>query len=541
MANNNTNDDNDNDLAEPLLASSLLLSLEEEQAEAAQVISHDTTGADALSDDDHEEEEAMTTTAALRRQTVLFFKVLYFLNGLSASTWGRFGVIFYNQVCGLRATQIGWLQAVAPLVSTLCMPLWGVVADAWSTRKHVYLFTKACNTASLLSLAVVPAHNFGTVMAAVVGMAAFRSSGVLDAAVLDVLGTAHQGKYGSIRLYTALSWGLGAVLMGYITDRYGFVWNFCLYGGMMVGMMLLIALYLPARSHKEQALYEQRQQGNHPAEEPVLLLPEQGGEESPLSTDAHNSSSLAPPRRANADWAELKQAMLRLPVVVWITQVVVIGTGMALVDSFLFVYLQNDLHASTRLCGWTVGVTVLLELPLFYYSERLLKRMGHDGLMTTSMMAYAVRAAGYTYLTPSTVHWVLLLEILHGVTFAGMWMAAVDFAATVAPPAWTTTVQTVLSASFGCLGPALGSAVGGWILERHTAVVLYRGMAVVVGVVWLVHVVTWWGCGYGHDAFLKSIVMERRNTGSSGDGSSALSESASTRGEDDVEGHPSTN
>ena len=264
--------------------------------------------------------------------------------------------------------------------------------------------------------------------------------------------------------------------------------NFVLYGAMMTTMILVVALGLPIRSKSEQMRYEHCVGRNH--------------------DDDNNSNNGDDENGTNTDHPEPKTLFLvlfRLQVVIWLVQVILIGTGMALVDSFLFVYLQNDLHASTQLCGLTVGVTVLWELPIFYYSKTLLRTAGHDFLFVISMVAYFIRAFGYTWLTPSTVHWVLALEVLHGITFACMWIASIDFSATLAPPEWSTTVQTILSASFGCFGCVVGSVVGGWVMQTYSAIILYRGMGWIMLAVLVLHLLAWLGCGQGHDAFLDSI------------------------------------
>jgi len=302
--------------------------------------------------------------------------------------------------------------------------------------------------------------------------------------VLDYLGPRHQGQYGTIRLYTAISWGLGAVGMGWMTDHWGnFQANFTMYGTMMTTLIIVVAMSLPTRSKSEQLRYENSFRDN----------------------DRDNGSmNFATRPRPQA----LFRILFRIPILVWLVQVMLIGTGMALVDTFLFVYLQNELHASTQLCGLTVGMTVLLELPIFHKSEFLLRIVGHDLLFAISMLAYIVRAFGYTSLTPTTVHWVLLLEVLHGITFACMWIASIDFSATVAPPEWSTTVQTILSASFGSFGCVVGSIVGGRVMQAYSADILYRGMGWIMLLILLLHLVAWLGFGQGHDAFLDSLQME---------------------------------
>jgi hypothetical protein len=62
-------------------------------------------------------------------------------------------------------------------------------------------------------------------------------------------------------------------------------------------------------------------------------------------------------------------------------------------------------QASTTLCGLTVGVTVVFELPIFQYSKPLLARMGYHAMFMVAMLCYIVRVYGYTLLTPATVQY----------------------------------------------------------------------------------------------------------------------------------------
>jgi MFS transporter, PPP family, 3-phenylpropionic acid transporter len=404
---------------------------------------------------------------------VFFFQCLFFLNGLSASTWGRFSVIYYNQIAHLTLEQMGLLQAITPLISLVMMPIWGALADYLHSRKIVYLLCKGLGTISLVSMAYLPHPVFGPILLCVSGVAIFRASGILDAYVLDYLGPDHRDRYGEIRLWTAVSWGIGAVVMGYVTDYWDFYWNFVLYGTMMTVMGIIVAVALPARSRSEQQHYDRLE----------------------TAKDRHQRPEIG----------TLYKALVRLPIIWWIFEVSVIGCGMALVESFLFVYLQNDLGATTRLCGWTVGVTVLCEIPIFYFSKLWLRTIGHDGLFVIALFAYSTRVYGYTLLTPATVSYILALEILHGVTFACMWIASIDFSTQIAPPEWSTTVQSILSAAFTCFGSIVGPLIGGYIIQQDSAVTLYRGMALVVALVLVTHCFVWRILGHGHGAFLTSL------------------------------------
>eukprot|EP00976_Prorocentrum_cordatum_P065404 1177897-Prorocentrum_minimum.AAC.2 len=62
-----------------------------------------------------------------------------------------------------------------------------------------------------------------------------------------------QGKnlYGHVRLWGAVSWGLGAFFMGLINDRYGFEYNFILFGILSAATILLVQFKIPDREYEE--------------------------------------------------------------------------------------------------------------------------------------------------------------------------------------------------------------------------------------------------------------------------------------------------
>jgi Na+/melibiose symporter-like transporter len=308
-----------------------------------------------------------------------------------------------------------------------------------------------------VALLIVPwTRTFASLFVCVSGVAIFRVTGVLDAQALDFLGTKHRGLYGTIRMWTAISWGIGAVLMGWAIDRLAFKYNFIFYGICMGVMVLVIEFGFPNRSKSEQALIDQ-------------------------GTQSESN------RRRLPQFKELRKAMCRFPVVFWLLEVAIIGAAVSISDSFLFVFMQNELRASTKLCGFTAGITVLFEIPVFLFSQPLLKRVGHDGLFLVATAVYTIRVVGYTFLTLSTVTWILLLEVLHGLTFACMWIASVDFSAAIAPEEWSTTVQSILSAVFTCIGAGLGPIVGGRVMQRFGASYLYRGAGLMVGSTMVIH------------------------------------------------------
>jgi len=146
-----------------------------------------------------------------------------------------------------------------------------------------------------------------------------------------------------------------------------------------------------------------------------------------------------------------------------------LAIGMALVESLSFSFFSKFLHAPPTLSGLTVVVTVMFEIPLFHFSDRIMKRTGPGNLQAVAMLAYATRVIGYT-LVPSA--WmVLLLEPLHGVTYALGKTASIEHVRLTADG---VVGQSVMNAIRNNLGPVAGLLLAGIIGEEYGEAAVYR-------------------------------------------------------------------
>ncbi|MBI1879401.1 MAG: MFS transporter, partial [Chloroflexi bacterium] len=103
------------------------------------------------------------------------------------------------------------------------------------------------------------------------------------------------------------------------------------------------------------------------------------------------------------------------------------------------------------------------EAMVFLFSDRLLDRWGAYPMLMLALAALAVRLLAYA-VTPNP--WLILpAQLLHGLTFAAMWAAAVAYAHKIAPPGLGTTAQGLMSGvTFGAAAAARG-LIGGLLYE----------------------------------------------------------------------------
>lgn len=378
----------------------------------------------------------------------------------TASTWGRFGAIYYTDK-GMTADQIGLLEGIMPAVACVCIPLWGVAADLTRNKKVVAIICYFFSTAILMLLAFPSiATGYEVILLISIGTSVFSAGNIVDAYTFDVLGNKYRKRYGQIRLWAGLSWGMGAMGMGYLSDAFGFDINFILYGSLAFISLGIFIFLIPGQTKQEE------------------------------------STTLE-----DVQCASLGRALCNGPTLFYFFEMVVFGAGMGVVEKLLFVYIKRDLNGSTSLCGNTVMLTVLFELPIFYFGEQLLNQVGHNGLFLIAMLFYIFRVYGYTLLTEDTKDYILLLELCHGMTFGCMYTAAQEYARVISPREWLGTMQNIVNVVLYCIGGGSGAIVGGWVFETYGPRPMYKGAAYIVSGVFVLHLCAMCLCDVGQHQY----------------------------------------
>lgn len=155
-----------------------------------------------------------------------------------------------------------------------------------------------------------------------------------------------------------------------------------------------------------------------------------------------------------------------------------LAIGISVVDNLAFIYF-DFLGSSNVMNGCTVVFTVLFELPLFYLAPNLLKIHGAGRLLLFAGAAYVIRVLGYTLVPVGHMGIVLLLETLHGISYANLKTGSVEFVSWVMPKGYEASGQGVLI-FVNYMGVVVGLALGGWIQEVLGPRAMYACMGLIV-------------------------------------------------------------
>lgn len=271
-----------------------------------------------------------------------------------------------------------------------------------------------------------------------IGMAVVVSIG--DAICFGLLGE-FPSRYGHQRLWGSIGWGLFSVISGWLVDEWSQGHTQKNYTPVfyLMAVLLLLDVLISSRLKYNQT--------------------------------ARTSSILR----------DVTQLFGDIRVVVFMIWCVLVGMGTALLWNFLFWYLEDLADVSgcqgkdwiKTLEGLIMGIQCFGgELPFFFLSGWILKKIGHVNAMSLVLFAFGVRFLLYSMLTDPW--WCLPVELLNGLTYGIFYATMTSYASIVAPPGTEATMQGLVGAVFEGVGVSLGSLLGGFLFNIFSGSTVFR-------------------------------------------------------------------
>lgn len=348
----------------------------------------------------------------------------------------------YYQSLGLSGLQIGFLSALPPLIGWVAGPFWGALADITHHHKRILLLAITATIIAVLFLA--SARAFGVLILLVAAYAFFNAPIIplVDNSVIELLGGRRQ-EYGRHRVWGTYGWGLASLASGWVIQRLGMPVIFYAFA-ILMSFGLLAAIRFPV-SRAPIAIKFGRN---------VLQL------------------------LSNRQW------------LLFLALVAVLGAGMAMIGNYFSIYLTS-LGAPTTWIGVAYTLATISEIPALFYSNRLIRRFGLIGLLVIGGSVFGLRALAFSFAADPWQP--LALQLTHGLTFALVLVAGVEYASQLAPPGLGATAQGVFSGVFNGLGYAIGGLLGGILLDEIGVSGMYRVAGVsallAVGLFVVVHLI----------------------------------------------------
>lgn len=365
------------------------------------------------------------TSSSARRFWLPSFYFLFYGAGASLSPF----LSVYLKDTGVPPAEIGVLLSVPPLMLLVGGPVWSGYADA--RHRHRLMMIVAILGSILFSVTVWRLRGLFLLLPAVAAYSFFNApiSPLADSSTLALLGDRRE-EYGKIRVWGSVAWGIVGPAVGFLIDRSGIGWAF-------IGYIVLM----------------------------IVALPVAAGLPLELS------------RLSQPFWRGMRAALTDRRWYVFLLAAMISGIAGAAVNNFLFLYMQA-VGSDGTFMGLSLTVATIAQIPFFLYTNLLLKRWGAHRLLLMGMILFAVRFVLYAVISSPWL--ILAVQLLHGPTFAAIWVAGVSYANEIAPPGLGATAQGLFSAVFFGLGAVVGGIICGESFSAFGAHGMFGMLAIVV-------------------------------------------------------------
>lgn len=370
----------------------------------------------------------------MQQQKASVLRILYFLVFCCTASWLPVLADFCT-ARGLSENQTSLILSITPVMMFAVQPLYGILADRFGYRRSLQL-------AGLLSavsyLGFLYDGGFVWLIIVTLVMSVFYNTiqPVLDSLSLQLVKANPKFSYGSLRIAGAAGWSVTGIIIGQVIDHISIRMIF------LVAAISMFLFFIASCMLKKDA-----------AEKAVV-----------------ETSSFA-----NAKAIFKSKALLFL-----LTCVFIISAGATAIWNFYSMYMKEN-GASATLVGYGLSFQGLCELPLFYFSSRIIFKLGLKPALIITTLATSLRMLLY-----SSIHQPLAaipVELLHGFSWSLFWVVCVEYVNRLVDEHWLATGQSLLYAAYFGAGAIAGNYWTGYLhAQMKLSDVFLLNAAIVAGV-----------------------------------------------------------
>jgi MFS transporter, PPP family, 3-phenylpropionic acid transporter len=340
-------------------------------------------------------------------------QALYCFYYMALGSYMPFINLYYERL-GLSGVQIGTLAALPVLITATITFVWAAIADTF--RLHRVILQMAFLLAPVVAYWISQAKHFAALIPWVFAYAIVTSpiSPLLDSNALEVA-KEHQRSYGGLRVWGSIGWAISTWLVGLLIEARSIRWFFYSYIVLM-SVAFLFSIFQPARKLVQR------------------------------SSLIHGLREL-----------------FQFDFLLFLISAFLLTTASGGVNSFFSLYL-NRIGATGGQIGFSWALAALSELPVMLLSAVMLRRIGAEGLLVMAFLVFIVRWLLYSIIDVPA--WALVVQLLHGLSFAAFLVGGVTFVSERTPPGLSATAQAIYSTITFGLASITGSMIGGYLYDN---------------------------------------------------------------------------
>jgi MFS transporter, PPP family, 3-phenylpropionic acid transporter len=375
-------------------------------------------------------------------------RILYFLAFSCTAAWLP---IFadYLKDHGLSGFRIGIILSITPLLMLLVQPFYGMLADHFGYR--ICLLISSILAAASYVFYVFDG-GFTYLMVVTIFMSIFYNSTqpLLDSISLTFIRKNPAFSYGSLRIAGAAGWAFTGIIIGYFIDN---ISTTVIFVSSAISMFLTFVFAFALHYDREKT----------PSRE----------------TESDNKKETL----INSFTTDLQDIVKNRTLMFLLFCLFLVYAASSAIYYFYSIYLKQN-GASSSLIGFAISFQGLCELPFYYFSARILRKLGIKTTLVIAVFATALRLILYHLV--SNPYFVVPIELLHGVGWSLFWVASVEQVNILVKEKLRATGQSFLSAAILGAGAIAGNLWTGFLYEKEMRVadifILNAGIVILIGI-----------------------------------------------------------
>ncbi|KAI8880550.1 MFS general substrate transporter [Backusella circina FSU 941] len=382
--------------------------------------------------------------------------------------------LFYKKVLGLGNDKIGFIYSITPFVSSLAFPYWTSIVDRNGNYKQIMMVNMAIALVCISSIAGVPyISETDTIRIVLVSLCCFGYAffgypviaALVDAVVFRVLGDQRERLYGRQKMCVPVGFASSVFLTGFLIEKLDSVYAlFIVFAVYNLGFIITCMFTDMEAQVSYQKLDDTHSEdyGAISSENDDIVQDDDGTITVPQAEDEQEQLSF---------WDLLKQPNAKA----FYAFMLMMGFSLAVIQAFLYIYFENDLHGSAAMTGLFGPLGSSTEFICFFFSKEIFQHLGTRRMLLVGQGIIAYRS--FIYYISATLSWGALLttitQVLHGIGFSMTWSAAALQANALAPIGLKGSSQGLLNMCFNGVGSGVGALLGGLIYEQYGGRVMW--------------------------------------------------------------------
>ncbi len=339
-------------------------------------------------------------------QKVTAIRIIYFLVFCCTGAWLP-KLYDYCGYYGLSGSQSALVLSITPIMMFAVQPIYGFMADKLGYKKTLLISTLL---ASISYLGFLHIGSFTWLIFVTFVMSLFYNTiqPVLDSMALQIAKHNPKFSYGSLRFYGAAGFAFTTIITGQVIDAVDITVIFIV-SAITMFYAFVFSFFLNNEAHEK------------------------------VNENAYSNI-----------WGVIKNPSLLFLLFC----IFLVSVGATTIWNFYSTYLKDN-GATDSLVGYGLSFQGLCELPIFYFSARIILRLGLKTTLIITVLATVIRMLLYNIIkTPIAT---LPVELLHGFSWSLFWVVCVEYVNKLVGEKWMATGQSLLYAAYFGIGAIVGN------------------------------------------------------------------------------------